>query len=182
VHRMAAERSGWGRPLAADGRLRGRGIAANVYHAGSYIAQVAEVSLAEDLSDLRVERMTCVVDCGLALNPLGLTGQAESGIVWGLSYALHGQVDFEKGRAVQRGYQDFRVLAMDEMPALDVHVIPSRERPGGFGEHAVPMVAPAVANAVCAATGLRLRRLPITPTALRALRSSRSSTPPEGPA
>ena len=168
VHRVAAERSGWDQPLPEDGRRRGRGLAANVYHGGSYIALVAEVSLAEDLSDLRVERMTCVVDCGIALNPLGVTGQAESGIVWGLSYTLHGKIDFKSGQAVQRGYRDFRVLAMDEMPALDIHVVPSRERPGGFGEHAVPMVAPAVTSAVFAATGIRVRRLPVTSTALRA--------------
>jgi isoquinoline 1-oxidoreductase beta subunit len=169
VHRLAAERAGWGDPVREDGRLRGRGIAANVYHGGSYIAQVAEVSVAEDLSDLKVERITCVVDCGLALNPLGVNGQAESGIVWGLSCALHGKVDFRNGQAVQRGYQDFRVLTMDEMPRLDIHIVPSRERPGGFGEHAVPMVAPAVANAVFAATGIRVRQLPITPAALRAV-------------
>lgn len=172
VHELAAARAGWGRPLAVDDRLRGRGLAANVYHGGSYVAQVAEVSLAKDLSDLRVERVTCVVDCGLALNPLGVAGQAESGIVWGLSYTLRGGMDFRKGRAVQRGYQDFRVLAMDEMPTLDIHLVPSQERPGGFGEHPVPMVAPAVANAVFAATGLRLRRLPLTPASLRAAQTA----------
>jgi len=170
VHEVAAERSEWGRPLPSDGRLRGRGMAGNVYHGGSYIVQVAEVSLADDLSDLVVERITCVIDCGLALNPLGVTGQAESGITWGLSCTLLGKVDFREGRAVQRGYQDFRVMAMDRMPRLDLHVIPSFERPGGFGEHAVPMVAPAVANAVFAATGIRLRSLPLTPEALRAVR------------
>jgi isoquinoline 1-oxidoreductase beta subunit len=167
VHELAAERAGWNRPLPQDARLRGRGIAANVYHGGSYIAQVAEVSLAPDLTDLRVERITCVIDCGLALNPLGVTGQAESGIAWGLSYTLLGPIHFREGRVVERGYQDFRVVAMDRMPELDLHVIASRERPGGFGEHPVPMVAPAIANAVFAATGVRLRRLPITPEALR---------------
>jgi isoquinoline 1-oxidoreductase beta subunit len=168
VHRVAAKRSGWAQPLPEDGRRRGRGIAANVYHGGSYIAQVAEVSLAPDLSDLRVERVTCVVDCGLALNPLGVTGQAESGIAWGLSCTLLGKMDFREGRAVQRGYQDFRVLSMPAMPALDIHLLPSEARPGGFGEHPVPMVAPAVANAVFAATGIRARQLPITPERLRA--------------
>jgi isoquinoline 1-oxidoreductase subunit beta len=168
VHELAAERSGWGRAPAGDGRLRGRGIAANVYHGGSYVAQVAEVSLAKDLSELRVERITCVIDCGLALNPLGISGQAESGIAWGLSYTLHGKLDFEQGRALARGYQEFRVLAMSEMPSLDIHVVASQERPGGFGEHPVPMVAPAVANAIFAATGIRLRRLPLTAAALQA--------------
>jgi isoquinoline 1-oxidoreductase beta subunit len=162
VHELAAERAGWSRPLLQDDRLRGRGIAANVYHGGSYVAQVAEVSLARDRSDLRVERITCVVDCGLALNPLGVSGQVESGIAWGLSCTLRGRIDFKDGRAVQRGYQDFRVLAMSEMPALDIHIVPSQEQPGGFGEHPVPMVAPAVANAVFGATGLRVRSLPLT--------------------
>jgi len=167
VHELAAEKAGWGTPLAADGRLRGRGIAASVYHAGSYIAQVAEVSVAPDLSDLRVHRIVCAVDCGLVLHPLGLQGQAESGITWGLSYTLHGRVDFRAGRAVPRGYADFTVMRMDGMPATEIHVVPSTERPGGFGEHPVPMVAPAVANAVFAATGVRVRRLPITPDSLR---------------
>ena len=168
VHELAAERAGWGRALPADGRLRGRGIAASVYHGGSYVAQVAEVSVARDLSDVRVHRIVCAVDCGLVLNPLGLEGQAESGITWGLSCTLRGRVDFKDGRAVQRGFGDFTVMRMDEMPAIELHVVPSTERPGGFGEHPVPMVAPAVANAVFAATGIRLRRLPITPESLRA--------------
>jgi isoquinoline 1-oxidoreductase beta subunit len=168
VHELAAERARWGDPLPQDGRLRGRGIAASVYHAGSYIAQVAEVSVAPDLSDLKVHRIVCAVDCGLVLNPAGIEGQTESGITWGLSYTLHGKVDFRNGRAVPRGYADFGVMRMDEMPAIELHVVPSVERPGGFGEHPVPMVAPAVANAVFAATGIRVRRLPITPESLKA--------------
>lgn len=170
VHQLAAERAGWGTPLPQDGRLRGRGIAASVYHAGSYIAQVAEVSVARDLSDLRVHRIVCAVDCGLVLNPLGLQGQNESGVTWGLSYTLRGRIDFREGRAVQRGFGDFTVMRMDEMPAVELHIVPNTERPGGFGEHPVPMVAPAVANAVFAATGIRVRRLPITPESLKAAR------------
>jgi len=168
VHELAVERAGWGQPFPSDGRLHGRGIAANVYDGSSYIAQVAEVSLARDLSDISVRRIVCAVDCGLVLNPLGLVGQAESGITWGLSAALHGAVAFKQGRAVPRGYADFQVMRMNEMPATEVHLVPSTDRPGGFGEHAVPMVAPAVANAVFAACGVRLRRLPITTEALRA--------------
>ncbi len=168
VHELAAERAGWGTPLPSDGRLHGRGIAANVYSGNSYIAEVAEVSLARDLTDLRVHRIVCAVDCGLVLNPLGIVGQAESGITWGLSYTLHGGVAFKQGRAVPRGYADFQVIRMNEMPVTEVHLVPRTDRPGGFGEHAVPMVAPAVANAVCAASGVRVRRLPITPEALRA--------------
>src|SRR6185436_639110 len=171
VHRLAAERAGWGRALPNDGRLRGRGLAASVYHGGSYIAQVAEVSVAKDLGDLRVERLVCAVDCGLVLNPSGLLGQAESGITWGLSATLHGKVDFREGRAVPSGYADFEVMRMREMPPNEIHLVPSTARPGGFGEHPVPMVAPAVANAVFAATGLRVRSLPITPASLKAAQS-----------
>jgi isoquinoline 1-oxidoreductase beta subunit len=171
VHQLAAERAGWGTPLPKDGRLRGRGIAANVYHGGSYIAQVAVVSIDQDLGDLRVERIVCAVDCGLVLNPSGLVGQAESGITWGLSYTVRGKVDFREGRAVQRGFADFTVMRMDDMPATEVHLVVSHADPGGFGEHPVPIVAPAVANAVFAATGLRVRRLPINAESLRDARS-----------
>jgi len=162
------EKSGWAIPLARDAQNRrwGRGLAINIYHAGSYIAQVAEVSVARDLSDLRVHRIVCVVDCGLAINPAGLEGQAESGITWGLSATLHGKIDFRRGRAVQGTYGDFRVMRMNEMPVIETQILPSDARPGGFGEHPVPPVAPAVANAVFAAVGKRIRKLPITPAEL----------------
>jgi isoquinoline 1-oxidoreductase beta subunit len=127
---------------------------------------VAEVSVARDLSDLRVHRIVCVVDCGLAINPAGLEGQAESGITWGLSATLHGKIDFRHGRAVQGTYGDFRVMRMNEMPVIETHILPSDARPGGFGEHPVPPVAPAVANALFAAVGKRVRKLPITPAEL----------------
>jgi isoquinoline 1-oxidoreductase beta subunit len=168
VLRLAAEKSGWAAQLrAVGGRLAGRGAALNVYHGGSYLAQVAEVSVAPDLGDLRVERIVCVSDCVLVINPLGLEGQVESGIAWGLSAALHGPIDFRDGAVVQSGYGDFRVVGMSEMPLVESHVIVGADRPGGFGEHPVPPVAPAVANAVARATGRRVRRLPITPEALR---------------
>jgi isoquinoline 1-oxidoreductase subunit beta len=170
VIERAAERAGWNRPLPVGERLRGRGIAANVYHTDSYIAQVAEVSLTRDLSDLRVDRIVCVIDCGRMLHPEGLIGQAESGITWGLTYTLAGKIDFKRGLAVQRGYDDYGVIRMNQMARTEIHVVPSTEEPGGFGEHPVPMVAPAVANAVFAATNLRVRRLPITPEALQAAR------------
>ena len=164
----AAQRAGWGAPLdAKDGRKRGRGVAANVYHGNSYIAMVAEVSTAADLSDLRVERIVTAVDCGLVLNPLGLEGQAESGITWGLSAALLPAIEFRKGAAVAGSYAEYDVLRIDRMPRLELHLVPSEAAPAGFGEHAVPPVAPAVANALFAATGKRLRTLPFTPEALR---------------
>jgi isoquinoline 1-oxidoreductase beta subunit len=162
------KRSGWETPLPpAPGRLRGRGLAASVYHAGSYLAMVAEVSVAADLSELRVERIVTAVDCGIALNPLGVLGQTESGITWGLSATLLGKVDFKEGRAVQSSYGDFEVLRIDRMPATDTLILDSAAPPRGYGEHPVPLVAPAVANAVFAATGRRVRRLPITPEGIR---------------
>jgi isoquinoline 1-oxidoreductase beta subunit len=165
VLEITTEKSGWTRPLAstqAQSRLWGRGIAINIYQADSYMAQVAEVSVARDFSDLRIHRVFCVFDCGLPINPAGLEGQVESGITWGLSATLHGKIDFRAGRAQQGTYSDFRVMRMNEMPAIETHIVPSNSSPGGFGEHSVPPVAPAVANAVFAATGRRLRRLPIT--------------------
>jgi isoquinoline 1-oxidoreductase subunit beta len=161
------DRSGWTRPPAqTDGRRRARGVAANMYHARSYLAMVAEVSVAADLSDLRVERITTVVDCGRALNPLGVDGQTESGITWGLSAALFGKMDFKAGGAVQGMYAEFAVARIDHMPVLDTVILDSGAAPGGYGEHPVPLVAPAIANAVFAATGRRVRRLPITAEAI----------------
>ncbi len=162
------EKSGWNTPVARNGELLwGRGLAINIYHAGSYLAQVAEVSVARDLSDLRVRRIVCVFDCGIPINPLGLDGQVESGITWGLSAALHGKIDFANGSAQQTSFSDFQVMRMREMPVIETHIIPSNAPPGGFGEHPVPPVAPAVANAIFAATEKRLRRLPLTAKDLR---------------
>lgn len=160
-------RSGWDTPLPrGDGRLQGRGVAANVYHGRSYLAMVAEVSLARDLTDLRVHRVVVAIDCGLALNPLGLEGQTESGVAWGLSAALLGKMDFKQGRAVASGLDGFEVLRLDRMPRVETHILASDAAPAGFGEHPVPTVAPAVANAVFQACGRRVRRLPITPAEL----------------
>jgi isoquinoline 1-oxidoreductase beta subunit len=117
--------------------------------------------VSEDLSDIRVHQITTVVDCGLVLNPLGVLGQTESGITWGLSAALFGKMDFKAGAAVQKTYTDFQVLRIDRMPALDTVVLAGDGMPSGFGEHPVPLVAPAVANAIFAATGRRLRSLPL---------------------
>jgi isoquinoline 1-oxidoreductase beta subunit len=165
----AGRAAAWGSPLATeDGRLRGRGLAANVYHAGSYLAMVAEVSVAKNLADLRVERIVTAVDCGMPLNPLGIEGQTESGITWGLSATLFGKTDFRQGRAVQGTYGELEVLRIDRMPRIETLILDSSAPPRGYGEHPVPLVAPAVANAVFAATGRRVRRLPITAAAIQA--------------
>jgi isoquinoline 1-oxidoreductase beta subunit len=168
VLQVAAEKSQWNKPLPNTGnRLWGRGIACNVYDAECYIAQVAEVSVGKTSHDIKVHRILCAVDCGLVINPRGLDGQAESGITWGLSATLHGGIDFKNGGAVQSSYTDFRVIGIDEAPAIETHIVLSEHPPGGFGETAVPPVAPAVANAIFAATGKRMRQLPITPAKLQ---------------
>jgi isoquinoline 1-oxidoreductase beta subunit len=168
VLQLAAEKSDWKRPIAStNDRLWGRGIACNVYSEDCFIAQVAEVSVGRQARDIRVHRVVCAVDCGLVINPAGLEGQAESGIAWGLSATLHGRIDFKNGSAVQENFSDFEVLRMHEAPEIETHIVPSDHPPGGFGETAVPPIAPAVANAIFAATGQRVRRLPITPEKLR---------------
>jgi isoquinoline 1-oxidoreductase beta subunit len=172
VLELAAEKSGWGKPLlqtqpGTKNRLWGRGIACNVYDSDCYIAEVAEVSVGRQARDIRVHRVVCAADCGLVINPSGLEGQAESGITWGLSATLHGRIDFKNGAAVQENFTDFEVIRMDEAPEIETYIVPSDHSPGGFGETAVPPIAPAVANAIFAATGKRVRRLPITAEKLK---------------
>ncbi len=142
----------------------GRGIAANVYHGRTHMAQVAEVSVGTG-GDVRVHRVVCAVDCGQIVNLLGLEGQIESGIVWGLSQ-LKTQITFSNGRVEQHSYRDYPVLRIDETPAIEVHAVRNTETPSGAGEQPVPPVAPAVCNAIFAATGRRVRALPIQPSEL----------------
>jgi isoquinoline 1-oxidoreductase beta subunit len=168
VLQVAADKSGWTKPLpTSSDRMWGRGIACNVYDQDCFIAQVAEVSVGRQAHDIKVHRIVCAVDCGVVINPRGLEGQAESGITWGLSATLHGGIDFRNGGAVQTSYADFQVIGMDEAPAIETHIVVTDHPPGGFGETAVPPVAPAVANAVFAATGKRMRQLPITSEKLK---------------
>jgi isoquinoline 1-oxidoreductase beta subunit len=155
VLNLAAEKAGWGKPLAA-GHALGIGVANNV---GSFTAQVAEVSVAQ--GKLKVHRVVCAVDCGTAVNPAGVTQQIESGIVYGLSAAMKGAITIDKGRVQQGNFHHYDVLRMDEMPKIEVHIIPSTANPAGIGEASVPPIAPAVTNAIFAATGKRVRKLPI---------------------
>jgi isoquinoline 1-oxidoreductase beta subunit len=155
VTQVAAERSGWGQALPEG---HGRGIA--VHEAfGSATAQVAEVRV-ED-GRVQVLRVTCVVDCGVAIHPDTVAAQMEGAIAFGLTAALKSHVTIRGGRVEQSNFHDFPILTMAEMPQVSVHIIPSRESPGGIGEAGVPPIAPAVANAVFAATGQRSRRLPL---------------------
>lgn len=156
VLQLAAEKAGWGRQLPTG---HGLGLACHAYDRRTYIAAVAEASV--EKGRLRVHRVVAGVDCGIVLNPGGLAGQVEGGVAWGLS-ALFSQVTFEKGRSVQENFDTFPVLRLPEMPLVEVHTVASTEAPSGMGEPPVPVTLPAVLNAVFAATGKRLRRLPVT--------------------
>lgn len=162
VLKLAAEKAGWGKALPA-GHARGIAVHASF---GSYIAQVAEVSVKPDGS-VRVHKVVCAIDCGKTVNPDTITAQMEGGIVFGLSAALHGEITFKKGRVEQSNFHDYPVVRMNEMPDVSVHIVKSAEPPGGVGEPGVPPIAPAVANAIFAATGKRIRRLPIRPEELK---------------
>lgn len=156
VLQLAASKADWGKPLPQG---HGRGIAV-YYSFRSYAAQVAEVSVSKD-GDVRVHRVVCAIDCGMIVNPSIIEAQIQSGIVFGLSATLKGGITFEKGRVVQSNFHDYELLRFNEMPQVEVHIVPSTEPPGGIGEPGVPPIAPAVANAIFAATGKRIRRLPI---------------------
>src|SRR5262249_35120288 len=142
------------------GRRSGRGIACNVYHGRTHLAHVAEVSVGQQ-GDVRVHRIVTAADCGQVVNLLGLEGQVESGVAWGLSYALKGEIRIQNGRVAELSFSDFPVLSIHEMPSVEVSTGASTKPPRGFGEQPVPPVAPAVANAIFAATGKRVRRVPI---------------------
>ncbi len=158
---LAAARAGWGQPLApgkADEK-RGRGLAVHEsFH--SYVAQVAEVTVRKDRS-FRVDRVVCAVDCGIAVNPDVVRAQMEGGIAYGLTAALHGAIDFADGAVLQSNFHDYMPLRISEMPRVEVHIVPSGEAPSGVGEPGTPVIAPALANALFAATGRRLRDLPL---------------------
>ncbi|HYK81507.1 MAG TPA: xanthine dehydrogenase family protein molybdopterin-binding subunit [Gemmatimonadales bacterium] len=156
VLELAAEQAGWGRPLAAGS---GRGIA--LLHAfGSYIAQVAQVAVSS-AGDVRVERVVCAVDCGSVVNPDTAKAQMEGGIIFGISAALFGEITLKDGRVEQHNFNDYRVLRINEAPAVDVYLVRNGEAPGGVGEPGTAAVMPAVTNAIFAATGKRIRKLPV---------------------
>lgn len=155
VLELAAEKAGWGRPGAPGHAL---GVAVHESF-GSFVAQVAEVSV--DQGRPRVHRVVCAVDCGLAVNPDGVRAQLEGAVVFGLTAALHGEITFAQGRVRQGNFDDYPLLRIDEMPRVEVHILPSTAKMGGIGEPGVPPVAPAVTNALFRLTGQRVRHLPI---------------------
>ena len=151
----ARDRAGWGRRLSAG---RGRGVAFMNY-AGTYVAQIAEVSASSN--GIKIDRVTCAFDCGQMVNPDTVRAQIESSVIWGLSAALWGEITVEAGRTVQSNFSDYRVARMRDTPVIDIELIVNHEEPSGVGEPAVPCVAPAIANALFAATGRRVRKLPL---------------------
>ncbi len=156
VLNLAAQKAGWGKPLAKG---KGRGIAVHESF-NTVVAQVAEVSVKPD-GTLRVDRVVCAVDCGVAVNPDVITAQMEGGIGFGLSAALYGAITLKEGRVEQSNFHEYRPLRINEMPKVEVHIVASSEKPTGVGEPGVPLIAPAVANAIFSATGKRLRNLPL---------------------
>ncbi len=151
----AAEKAGWGNPLPA-GHFHGVAVHASM---GSVVAQVVEISYLNE--NLKVHRVVCVIACGLAVNPDGIRAQMEGGIIYGLTAALFGEITIEKGAIRQRNFHDYRMLRMEEAPAIEVHIVEDDGKMGGAGEPGVAPVAPALANAFFAATGKRVRNLPL---------------------
>jgi isoquinoline 1-oxidoreductase beta subunit len=156
---LAAERAGWRSPPSVSPPGRARGIA--LWQFGeTFLAQVAEVSVAAD-GGVRVHRVVCAIDCGVVVNPAGVEAQVQSAIVYGLTAALYGEITIDRGRVAQSNFGDYRLLQLSETPEIEVHLVRSDAAPGGVGEAGLPPIAPAVCNAIFAATGKRIRRLPI---------------------
>lgn len=156
---LAAKQAGWGDPLPAG---HGRGVALLYSGWGSYLAEVAEVEVTQ-AGELRVHRIVCAVDCGTVINPEIVEAQIEGGINFGISGALWGEITLKNGRVEQSNFHNYRVLRMNEAPTIEVHLVRNLEAPGGLGEPGTSVTAPALANAVFAATGKRIRRLPLVP-------------------
>jgi isoquinoline 1-oxidoreductase beta subunit len=157
VLELAAQRAGWGAKLPAG---RGRGIALMYSGWDTYVAEVAEVAVSHE-GEVRVHRVVCAVDCGTIVNPDIVKAQIEGGVVFGIGGALWGEVTLKKGRVEQSNFHDVRVLRMNETPAIEVHLVKNGEAPGGIGEPGTAVTAPALANAIFAATGKRIRKLPL---------------------
>lgn len=163
VLEVVRDKSGWSEPVSEG---RGRGVACNAYFGHTYIAYVADIAVDHD-GNVRVERVIAAVDCGRVINPIGVEQQMEGGIIWGISSALKGEITFRNGAAQQGTYADFEVARMRDTPIIEVHIVNSdAPEPFGMGEPPVPPIVPAIVNAVFAATGKRVRKLPIRPALL----------------
>ena len=165
VLEIVRDKSDWG---AAVEKGRGRGVACNSYHGRTHIAYVVDVAIARD-GNVRVQRVVAAVDCGFVVNPIGVEQQMESGIIWGISSALKGEITFRDGAAQQSSFADFGVARMRDTPSIEIHIVESDSpEPFGMGEPPVPPIVPAITNAIFAATGKPIRRLPVRPEMLRA--------------
>src|SRR5262249_11898810 len=162
VLELAAEKAGWGQPLPA--RV-GRGVSLQFVF-GTYMAQVAEVEVSRD-GAVGVRRVVCAVDCGTVINPDTVRAQIQGAIIFGITAALHGEITLKDGRVEQTNFDSYQILRMNEAPAIEVHIVQSSEPPGGMGEPGTSAIVPAVTNAIFAATGKRLRKLPVDTTALK---------------
>jgi isoquinoline 1-oxidoreductase subunit beta len=160
---LVAEKSGWGQPLPAR---TGRGVCAQPSF-GSFIATVVEAEVDEH-GEVNLRRVTSAVDTGIAINPDTIVAQLQGGLIFGLTAALWGEITIERGRVRQSNFNNYRMLRIDEVPKIDIHVIKSGEDPGGIGETGATAGPPALCNAIYAATGVALRRLPIDRKALAA--------------
>ncbi len=156
VLNLAAEKAGWGTPLPAG---IGRGVSVQ-FVMGTYLSQIAEVGVSKD-GEVMVRRVVCAVDCGQIVNPDTIVAQMEGGIIFGMSAALWGEITLKDGRVEQQNFNDYRVLRINETPAIEVHLVKNAEAPGGIGEPGTISIAPAMANAIFAVTGKRIRKLPI---------------------
>lgn len=153
---LAAEKADWGQPLPQG---RGRGVSLQ-FAFGSYLAQIAEVEVAKD-GTVRVRRVVCAVDCGTVVNPNTVQAQIQSGIIFGTTASLYGEITLKNGRVEQANFDTYQILRMNEAPAIEVHIVRSSEPPGGMGETGTSAIVPAIGNAIFAATGKRLRKMPV---------------------
>jgi isoquinoline 1-oxidoreductase subunit beta len=162
VLELAAEKAGWGQPLPKG---VGRGVSLQFVFA-TYMAHVAEVEVSKD-GAVRVRRVVCAVDCGTAVNPDTIQAQIQSAVIFGVTAALYGEITLRDGRVEQTNFDTYQLLRMNEAPAVEVHIVQSREPPGGMGEAGTSAIVPAVANAIFAATGKRLRKMPVDTAVLK---------------
>jgi isoquinoline 1-oxidoreductase beta subunit len=159
---LAAEKAGWGTALPKG---RGRGVSLQ-FAFGSYLAQVVEVEVAKD-GAVRIRSVVCAIDCGTVVNPDTVQAQLQSGIVFGATAALYGEITLKNGRVEQANFDTYQIMRMNEAPAIEVHVVKSLEQPGGMGEAGTSAIVPAIANAIFAATGKRLRKMPVDASVLK---------------
>ena len=162
VLELAAEKAGWGRPLPPGS---GRGVSTQFVF-GTYMAQVVEVEVSKG-GDVRVRRVICALDCGSVVNPDTVQAQVQGAVIFGISAALYGQITLKDGRVEQTNFNSYRVLRMNEAPAIEVYIVQNTEPPGGMGEPGTSAIVPAITNAIFAATGKRLRNLPVDPAELK---------------